>query len=46
MIVLTHCHYDHTTGLASLPADIGKHDLPVIAHPDIFRPNFSMDPSV
>ncbi|HHY47279.1 MAG TPA: MBL fold metallo-hydrolase [Firmicutes bacterium] len=44
MVVLTHCHYDHTTGVAALLTDIGKDDLPVIAHPDSFRLNFVTDP--
>lgn len=43
-IVLTHCHYDHTRGIAALLADIGKKDLPVIAHPEIFRLNYVDDP--
>ncbi|AFH43362.1 MBL fold metallo-hydrolase [Fervidicoccus fontis] len=43
-IVLTHCHYDHTRGIAEVLRKIGKRDLPVIAHPDIFRLNLSNDP--
>jgi 7,8-dihydropterin-6-yl-methyl-4-(beta-D-ribofuranosyl)aminobenzene 5'-phosphate synthase len=43
-IVLTHCHYDHTQGLGKILKEIGKKDLPVIAHPDIFRLNFITDP--
>ncbi len=39
-IVLTHCHYDHTQGLTEVLKAIGKKDLPVIAHPSIFRLNF------
>lgn len=39
-IVLTHCHYDHTQGLAEVLRAIGKTDIPVIAHPDLFRLNF------
>ena len=46
MIVLTHCHYDHTQGLAKVIKEIGKKDLPVIAHPDIFRLNFVTEPSL
>jgi len=45
-IVLTHCHYDHTQGLAEILRTIGKKDLPVIAHPDIFRLNFITDPFI
>ena len=43
-VVLTHCHYDHTQGLAKVLREIGKRDIPVIAHPDIFRLNFIGDP--
>ena len=43
-IVLTHCHYDHTRGLAAVLKSIGKRDLPVIAHPSLFRLNFITDP--
>ena len=39
-IVLTHCHYDHTKGVVNMLREIGKRDVRVIAHPDIFRPNF------
>ncbi len=43
-LVLTHCHYDHTRGIHSLlHARKGK-ELPVIAHPDIFRLHFIADP--
>jgi 7,8-dihydropterin-6-yl-methyl-4-(beta-D-ribofuranosyl)aminobenzene 5'-phosphate synthase len=43
-VVLTHCHYDHTQGLGKVLKAIDKKDLPVIAHPDIFRLNFITDP--
>lgn len=43
-VVITHCHYDHTQGLATVLKAIGRNDLPVIAHPDIFRLNFLTDP--
>ena len=43
-VVLTHCHYDHTQGVAKVLREIGKKDLPIIAHPDIFRLNFVSDP--
>ncbi|MEA3224071.1 MAG: MBL fold metallo-hydrolase [Thermodesulfobacteriota bacterium] len=43
-IVLTHCHYDHTQGVARILKEIGKSDIPVIAHPDLFRLNFITDP--
>ena len=43
-IVLTHCHYDHTLGVVEMLRAIGKEDLPVIAHPSIFRLNFIDNP--
>ncbi len=43
-VVLTHCHYDHTQGLAEVLKAIGKRDLPVVAHPDLFRLNFTDQP--
>ena len=43
-IVLTHCHYDHTRGVARLIREIGRRGLPVVAHPEIFRPNFELTP--
>ena len=43
-IVLTHCHYDHTQGIARILQEIGKRDVPVIAHPELFRPHFIQDP--
>lgn len=43
-IVLTHCHYDHTHGIAAMLARIGKRGVPVIAHQDIFRLNFLTEP--
>ncbi len=45
-VVLTHCHYDHTQGVANILKKIGRQDIPVIAHPDIFRLNFITDPFV
>ncbi|MEA4881342.1 MAG: MBL fold metallo-hydrolase [Synergistaceae bacterium] len=45
-VVITHCHYDHTRGLTKILKAIGKRDLPVIAHPALFRPNFIMDPFI
>jgi len=42
-IILTHCHYDHTKGVVNMLREIGKRDVRVIAHPDIFRPNFVID---
>jgi len=44
-VVLTHCHYDHTQGLAQVLKAIGKKDLPVVFHPSLFRLNFVTNPS-
>jgi len=43
MIVLSHCHFDHTAGLAGVIPEIG-HEVPIFGHPDIFRPNFTLRP--
>jgi 7,8-dihydropterin-6-yl-methyl-4-(beta-D-ribofuranosyl)aminobenzene 5'-phosphate synthase len=43
-VVLTHCHYDHTQGVARMLKEIGRRDIQVIAHRDIFRLNFVTDP--
>ena len=43
-IVLTHCHYDHTQGIVAMLQEIGKRELPVIAHPDVFRTHFVVQP--
>lgn len=45
-LVLTHCHYDHTRGAAKMVAAVGRQNLPVVAHPDLFRPHFIMDPGL
>jgi len=45
-VVLTHCHYDHTQGLTRILEQIGRPDIPVIAHPDLFRLNFSESPEL
>ena len=44
MIVITHCHYDHTQGLVRILDEIRRTDVPVIAHPDLFRLNFVEEP--
>ena len=44
MIVITHCHYDHTQGLVRILEEIRRTDVPVIAHPDLFRLNFVEEP--
>jgi len=43
MIVLSHCHFDHTAGLAGVIPEI-RHEVPIFGHPDIFRPNFTLKP--
>lgn len=43
-VVLTHCHYDHTRGIARVLAEVGKTEVPVVAHPELFRPHFITDP--
>lgn len=45
-VVLSHCHYDHTRGLAETLRAIGKTAVPVIAHPGIFRPNYVFKPFI
>jgi len=42
-IFLSHCHYDHTDGLFGILEEINQ-PLPVIAHPEIFRPCFEINP--
>jgi 7,8-dihydropterin-6-yl-methyl-4-(beta-D-ribofuranosyl)aminobenzene 5'-phosphate synthase len=42
-IFLSHCHYDHTDGLTGVLEAIGR-PVPVVAHPEIFRPCFGIKP--
>lgn len=44
LIVLSHCHSDHTGGLVAMLEAIGKKRVPVIAHPAIYRSNFVLKP--
>jgi 7,8-dihydropterin-6-yl-methyl-4-(beta-D-ribofuranosyl)aminobenzene 5'-phosphate synthase len=44
MIIISHSHYDHTGGLEGLVRAIGRPDLPIIAHPEIFRTSFITEP--
>ncbi len=41
-IALSHNHYDHTGGLYGVLKYIGKY-MPVIAHPDVFKPSISIE---
>ena len=43
-ILLTHCHYDHTQGLADIVKAVGRDDLPILGHRDLFRPHFITEP--
>ena len=42
-IFLSHCHYDHTDGLAGI-LDALDRPIPVIGHPETFRPCFEINP--
>jgi len=39
MIAISHCHSDHTGGLVGILKEIKKCDIPVLAHPGLFRPH-------
>ena len=43
-VVLSHCHYDHTQGIVAMLKEIGKKELRVVAHSDIFRTHFVIEP--
>jgi 7,8-dihydropterin-6-yl-methyl-4-(beta-D-ribofuranosyl)aminobenzene 5'-phosphate synthase len=45
-VFLSHCHYDHTGGLAGMVKAIGKEDLPLIGHPTLFRPHYIVEPMI
>ena len=38
-LILSHRHYDHTGGLRGLLSEIER-PIPIIAHPDVLKPNF------
>jgi len=42
-IFLSHCHYDHSDGLPGILKSLGR-PVPVIAHTEIFRPCFEINP--
>jgi len=42
-IVLSHSHYDHTGGLIEVLKAVGR-KIPVIAHPELFKRTFAVDP--
>lgn len=44
-VVLSHGHYDHFTGLPSAVRAIGRGDLPIIVHRDMFRRRGTIDPN-
>jgi len=44
-IVISHNHYDHTGGLVDILKAAGR-TIPVIAHPEIFKVSFAVDPSL
>jgi len=41
-IFLSPCHYDHTDGLPGI-LDSVQRPIPVVAHPEIFRPCFEIN---
>lgn len=43
-IFLSHCHYDHTKGLVDVLRKLDTEEVPIVAHPDLFRPCFVRNP--
>ncbi|MFP4200053.1 MAG: MBL fold metallo-hydrolase [Clostridia bacterium] len=43
LIVLSHCHFDHTAALADVVSEIDG-DVSVLAHPEVFRQAFTLEP--
>ncbi len=44
VIFLSHSHFDHTGGLADILKEIGKDEIPIIAHPEIFNISIMPEP--
>ena len=40
VVVLSHSHYDHTGGLLGILEHINKSEIPIIAHPDVFKKTY------
>lgn len=45
LIFLSHCHFDHSGGLAGILEATGRSRVAVVAHPAIYRPNFTIKPA-
>ena len=43
MIILSHGHYDHTSGLVGVLGDVHRR-IPVLVHPQIFSPKLKISP--
>ncbi len=44
LIFLSHCHYDHTGGLVGILEASKRRRIPIVGHPLIHRPHFSLKP--
>jgi 7,8-dihydropterin-6-yl-methyl-4-(beta-D-ribofuranosyl)aminobenzene 5'-phosphate synthase len=44
-IVISHGHYDHTGALLEILKHIGR-QVPVVAHPQVFSPKFTLNPKL
>jgi len=45
VIIISHSHYDHTGGLLKTLTEIRRR-VPVIMHPDVFKPKYAILPSL